>query len=214
MLNCDAVVALPGQSRERAVVVVVAHAVVGAQCLCSMCINAKRHPESAYLVQQESGPAHFAPSPLVISPRTTVGSGGVGTFDELWEGVAEVSLGFRDVPIVCVNVNGYYDSFQQMLERAFADKLIYRPPNDLLGMEPTASMSMHNCMLVRCSAQRVSGTSSTLSAISHPLSTMSVRASARACTCHARARAYTTRTFGYACWLQVCVRAGWHEHMC
>ena len=111
-------------------------------------------------MQQESSPAHFTPSPLVISPRTTVASGGVGTFDELWEGVAEVSLGFRDVPIVCVNVNGYYDSFQQMLERAFADKLIYRPPSDLLGMEPTASASVCDCMLLRCSAQRVPGTSS------------------------------------------------------
>jgi len=82
--------------------------------------------------------------------QRTVGSGGVGTFDELWEGVAEVSLGFKDVPIVCVNVNGYYDSFQQMLERAFADKLIYRPPNDLLGMESTASVSVCGCILLRC----------------------------------------------------------------
>ena len=67
--------------------------------------------------------------------------GGVGTFDELWESVAEVSLGFKDIPVVCVNVDGYYDCFQKMLERAFADKLIYRPPNDLLGMESTASMN-------------------------------------------------------------------------
>jgi hypothetical protein len=52
--------------------------------------------------------------------------------------VAEVSLGFKDIPIVCVNVKGYYDCFQKMLERSFADKLIYKPPNELLGMEPTA----------------------------------------------------------------------------
>mmetsp|Transcript_48042 Transcript_48042/g.77512 ORF Transcript_48042/g.77512 Transcript_48042/m.77512 type:complete len:234 (-) Transcript_48042:59-760(-) len=68
--------------------------------------------------------------------------GGVGTFDELWEGVAEVSLGFKDIPIVCLNVNGYYDSFQLMLERSFADKITYKPPNEYLSMQPTAKMAL------------------------------------------------------------------------
>ena len=91
--------------------------------------------------------------------------GGVGTFDELWESVAEVSLGFKDLPVVCVNVDGYYDCFQKMLERAFADKLIYRPPNDLLGMESTARMhsfdhrfplfSTPACCGVLCACARV-----------------------------------------------------------
>lgn len=43
--------------------------------------------------------------------------GGAGTFDELWESVAEVGLGFRNIPIVCVNVDGYYDSFHTMITR-------------------------------------------------------------------------------------------------
>ena len=86
--------------------------------------------------------------------------GGVGTFDELWEGVAEVSLGFKDIPIVCLNVQGYYDCFQKMLERSFADKLIYKPPNELLGMEPTArtvSLAIPRCNRARSSAYQSEG---------------------------------------------------------
>ena len=120
----------------------------------------------------------------------TVGTGGVGTFDELWEGVAEVSLGFKDVPIVCVNVNGYYDSFQQMLERAFADKLIYRPPNDLLGMESTARVSLCVCVfLCGCFLLRYVRTSSLppIAARSFPASPRVYLSLMRTCIQHAHA---------------------------
>ena len=161
-------------------------------------------------MQQESSPAHFTPFPLVISPRTTVASGGVGTFDELWEGVAEVSLGFRDVPIVCVNVNGYYDSFQQMLERAFADKLIYRPPNDLLGIEPTASVCVCDCMLLRCNAHRVSGTSSpSLCNISPSLYKVCPGVSSSVCLPRTLTRIHNAHHVGtHAGCRYVCVRDG------
>jgi len=59
-----------------------------------------------------------------------------------------VSLGFKDIPIVCVNVDGYYDPFQLMLKRSFADKITYKPPNEYLSMQPTASLFMCICMCV------------------------------------------------------------------
>ena len=146
-------------------------------------------------VQHGTRPANCLAPPSVgcRCMQRTVGSGGVGTFDELWEGVAEVSLGFKDVPIVCVNVNGYYDSFQQMLERSFADKLIYRPPNDLLGMESTASVSVCGCILLQCVRM-----SSLL-----PLAGASGLSQRRLeCTCHAYACSYS---MAWIC-------ASWHAH--
>jgi predicted Rossmann-fold nucleotide-binding protein len=41
--------------------------------------------------------------------------GGAGTFDELWESVAAVGLGFINIPIICVNADGFYDPFHAML---------------------------------------------------------------------------------------------------
>jgi hypothetical protein len=41
------------------------------------------------------------------------------------------------MPIVCVNVDGYYDSFKDILERAHADELLYKHPRDILHFEET-----------------------------------------------------------------------------
>lgn len=71
------------------------------------------------LVEQAEG--------LVVLP------GGPGTWDELWEMACSRHLGLtRDLPIVCVNVNDYYAPFQQMLERAYEDKLIRLPPEQIV----------------------------------------------------------------------------------
>jgi len=65
--------------------------------------------------------------------------GGTGTFDELWEMAASRSVGFIDLPIVCVNVDGYYDSFVTMLQRAYDDDLLYHKPHDILHFEATGA---------------------------------------------------------------------------
>ena len=36
---------------------------------------------------------------------------------QLWQTVAEVGLGFRDLPIVCVNTDGFYQPFRDILAR-------------------------------------------------------------------------------------------------
>ena len=42
------------------------------------------------------------------------------------------------MPIVCVNVNGYYEPFRAMLDRAYSDKLLRNKPETILHFEPTS----------------------------------------------------------------------------
>lgn len=68
---------------------------------------------------------------LVVLP------GGPGTWDELWEMACARHVGFHSMPIVCVNVEGYYDNFRQILQRAHEDELLYKHPRDILHFEET-----------------------------------------------------------------------------
>ena len=47
------------------------------------------------------------------------------------------NLGIIDMPIVCVNVNGFYNDFQSMLQRAQQDDLLYHTPQHILHFEDT-----------------------------------------------------------------------------
>ena len=49
------------------------------------------------------------------------------------------NLDIMDLPIVCVNVDGYYDAFLTILQRAYNDRLIMRKPEDIVHFEPTSS---------------------------------------------------------------------------
>jgi len=64
--------------------------------------------------------------------------GGPGTWDELWEMACARHLGLISLPIVCVNVNSYYDPFREMLERAYEDELIKLPPHEIVHFASTA----------------------------------------------------------------------------
>lgn len=68
--------------------------------------------------------------------------GGPGTWDELWEMVCARNLGFTDIPIVCVNVDGYYDPFRAMLDRAYGDRLIRKEPEEILHFEPDSASAV------------------------------------------------------------------------
>ena len=57
---------------------------------------------------------------------------------QLWEMVCAKNLAFNDMPIVCVNVNGYYEPFRAMLDRAYSDKLLRNKPETILHFEPTS----------------------------------------------------------------------------
>lgn len=58
--------------------------------------------------------------------------GGPGTWDELWEMACARHLNLNNLPIVCVNVDGYYEPFREMLHRAYVDKLIHLPPDQIV----------------------------------------------------------------------------------
>mmetsp|Transcript_59038 Transcript_59038/g.70410 ORF Transcript_59038/g.70410 Transcript_59038/m.70410 type:complete len:347 (+) Transcript_59038:106-1146(+) len=56
--------------------------------------------------------------------------GGPGTWDELWEMACAKSIGLTRIPIVCVNVDGYYDPFQAMLQNAYHQKMLRTSPDE------------------------------------------------------------------------------------
>lgn len=43
-----------------------------------------------------------------------------------------------NLPIVVVNVDGYYEPFKQILDRAYIDELIKLPPEQIVHFVPTA----------------------------------------------------------------------------
>ena len=47
------------------------------------------------------------------------------------------NLGIIDMPIVCVNINGFYNDFQSMLHRAHKDDLLHQSPQQILHFEDT-----------------------------------------------------------------------------
>ena len=73
---------------------------------------------------------------LVVLP------GGPGTWDELWEMACARHIGFHSMPIVCVNVDGYYDNFKSILMRAHEDELLYKEPEEILHFEESAEAAV------------------------------------------------------------------------
>mmetsp|Transcript_45732 Transcript_45732/g.51172 ORF Transcript_45732/g.51172 Transcript_45732/m.51172 type:complete len:115 (-) Transcript_45732:147-491(-) len=47
-------------------------------------------------------------------------------------------LNLNQLPIVCVNVDGYYEPFREMLDRAYYDELISLPPNEIVNFVSSA----------------------------------------------------------------------------
>ncbi|KAL7517230.1 hypothetical protein ACHAWX_002165 [Stephanocyclus meneghinianus] len=68
---------------------------------------------------------------LVVLP------GGPGTWDELWEMACARHIGLHHMPIVCVNVDGYYDNFLKILQRAHEEELLYKHPTEIVHFEET-----------------------------------------------------------------------------
>jgi len=70
---------------------------------------------------------------LVVLP------GGPGTWDELWEMACAKGIGLSRLPIVCVSVNGYYEPFHRMLQRAYDDQLTKLQPHEIVHFVETAT---------------------------------------------------------------------------
>jgi len=76
---------------------------------------------------------------LVVLP------GGPGTWDELWEMACSRHLGLVDLPIVCINVDNYYEPFQKMLDRAHKDALIKLPPAQIVHFASNVKEAVEWC---------------------------------------------------------------------
>ena len=57
--------------------------------------------------------------------------GGLGTLDELVEGLNWVQLGFHEKPIGLLNTNAYFDPFVSLLDHAQSEGFLYVGPADL-----------------------------------------------------------------------------------
>jgi len=58
--------------------------------------------------------------------------GGLGTFDELLEGLTWVQLGIHSKPVGLLNTNSYFDPLVSMLDRARSEGFLYADQSDLL----------------------------------------------------------------------------------
>ena len=52
-------------------------------------------------------------------------------------------IGFHSMPIVCVNVEGYYDTFKAILKRAHDDELLYKEPHEIVHFEETPEAAVY-----------------------------------------------------------------------
>lgn len=57
---------------------------------------------------------------------------------QLLEMVCARNIGLSSIPIVCVNIDGFYDPFHQMLVRAWKDRLTKLRPEQLVHFADTA----------------------------------------------------------------------------
>jgi uncharacterized protein (TIGR00730 family) len=69
---------------------------------------------------------------LVVLP------GGPGTWDELLEMACAKNVGLSDIPIVCVNVDGYYEPLRQMFQSGQDQQMVKIATEDILSFVPSA----------------------------------------------------------------------------
>jgi uncharacterized protein (TIGR00730 family) len=84
--------------------------------------------------------------------------GGPGTWDELWEMACARGIGLSNLPIVCVNCDGYYEPFRAMLVRAYNDKLTKLLPHEIIQFEASAEAAVKWVKAVQDAKQTFSKT--------------------------------------------------------
>lgn len=75
--------------------------------------------------------------------------GGVGTFDELWDGISSRSLGMKGMttkPICVVNIDGFYDGSIQQMKRAFEDGILYQEISEYFHVEDNVTDALKWCV--------------------------------------------------------------------
>ena len=69
---------------------------------------------------------------LALSDGIIALPGGLGTFDELMEGLTWIQLGFHTKPVGLLNTNSYFDPLVAMLDHARSEGFLYADQSDLL----------------------------------------------------------------------------------
>jgi uncharacterized protein (TIGR00730 family) len=69
---------------------------------------------------------------LDLSDSIVALPGGLGTFDELVEGLAWAQLGYHTKPVGLLNTNNYFDPFLSLLDHAWSEGFLYVGQADLL----------------------------------------------------------------------------------
>lgn len=75
--------------------------------------------------------------------------GGVGTFDELWDGISARSLGMKGMttkPICVVNINGFFDGSIAQMNRAFEDGILYQEVSEYFHVENNVTDALNWCV--------------------------------------------------------------------
>jgi len=72
--------------------------------------------------------------------------GGVGTFDELWMAIAELGVGCSELPVLVLNVDGYYDGSIMQLKRAGDEGMLRQPWNAYIEIVDTPAAAVKWCM--------------------------------------------------------------------
>lgn len=65
--------------------------------------------------------------------------GGLGTLDEMFEALTWHQLGLHKLPLVMVNVNGFFDPLLEFLGRCHEAGLLLRPPTEVLTVVERAA---------------------------------------------------------------------------
>ena len=75
--------------------------------------------------------------------------GGLGTFDELVEGLNWVQLGFHEKPIGLLNTNAYFDPFVSLLDHAHSEGFLYVGNADLFISDDEPARLLERLMSFR-----------------------------------------------------------------
>lgn len=86
---------------------------------------------------------------FVESDCVIIMPGGVGTFDEMWDGVSSKSLkmkGLSHTPIVLCNLDGYYDGFIAQMHRSKKDGILYHNVEKYFHVVDDVESALQYCL--------------------------------------------------------------------
>ena len=113
------------------------------------CVDASEHPTIKEIVVVDGIDLYNRKLALFNSSDCIIAlPGGVGTFDELWDGISSRSLGMKDMttkPICIVNIDGFYDGTIAQMHRAHKDGILYEDLEEYFHVENSVEGALEWC---------------------------------------------------------------------